>query len=233
VTDLDRPLGVSVVLAAAIRIYGDRVATSIGLGVLMAVTIGLAGIAPFGVGYAVLVAAITVGFAVGARIVAGDGLGEVLGQAVRRLPVLGFLAFVVTVPFALALSYLVLVVVAIGWLAFTGFAIPAVMIEARRDTGVGFPEQIRRAIGRTVYLARAAYWHAVGVTAVLVILYLLVGILIATALVGFADNTQYVAVILAQLVLAPVFFYGFGVHFYEQRARASAERAPAVASPET
>jgi hypothetical protein len=56
--------------------------------------------------------------------------------------------------------------------------------------------------------------------AALIGVYLVIGILIGVALVGFADNGRLVAVALAQVVLAPLFFLGLSVLYYEQRARA-------------
>jgi hypothetical protein len=50
-------------------------------------------------------------------------------------------------------------------------------------------------------------------------IYLVFGTLIVGALVGFADNGQVAAGALVQLVLAPFFFLGLSVLYFEQRAR--------------
>ena len=47
------------------------------------------------------------------------------------------------------------------------------------------------------------------------------GTLIGVSLIGFADNGGIAAAALVQLVLAPFFFLGLCVLYYEQRARAA------------
>ena len=56
-------------------------------------------------------------------------------------------------------------------------------------------------------------------------LILLLGNVIGAALVGFAENGRLVSVALVQLVLAPFFFIGLSVLYYEQRARAAVSSA--------
>jgi hypothetical protein len=48
------------------------------------------------------------------------------------------------------------------------------------------------------------------------------GIVLATALVGFAENGREIAVAISQVLLAPVFFFGLSVLYYEQKVRARA-----------
>ncbi|MGH2996477.1 MAG: hypothetical protein ACRDM9_09190, partial [Gaiellaceae bacterium] len=98
------------------------------------------------------------------------------------------------------------------------------MLERDPD-GEGWFGRLSYALYRSVALARAEYLHAVGVVAALVLLSLLLGILLAAALVGFAENGRVVSAALAQVVLAPFFFLGLSVLYFEQRARA------AVSSP--
>ena len=85
----------------------------------------------------------------------------------------------------------------------------------------------------TVYsqirLARAEYLHALGVIAALIIIYLVLGIGLGVALVGFADNGRLIAVALVQVVLAPFFFIGLSVLYFEQRARAAVSSPPEAA----
>jgi hypothetical protein len=60
-----------------------------------------------------------------------------------------------------------------------------------------------------------------------VILYVLVGTLLVQALLGFAENGELASVLLAQVVLAPFFFIGLSVLYFEQTARAlSSPRHP-------
>jgi hypothetical protein len=82
------------------------------------------------------------------------------------------------------------------------------------------------ALRRSLTLARVDYLHAVGVTAALVIIYILIGVVLALALFGFADSGRVAALALAQIVLAPFFFIGLSVLYFEQRARSleSADR---------
>jgi F0F1-type ATP synthase assembly protein I len=62
--------------------------------------------------------------------------------------------------------------------------------------------------------------HAFGVAAILIVITLLVGVVLAIALAGFAENGQVVAIALSQIVLSPFFFIGLTVLYFEQRARA-------------
>jgi hypothetical protein len=47
--------------------------------------------------------------------------------------------------------------------------------------------------------------------------------------VGFADNGQVIATALVQVVLAPFFFIGLSVLYYEQQARAAVSSPPEAA----
>jgi hypothetical protein len=172
--------------------------------------------------------AFTATYGAAARIVSGDSFAEAWAQVGVRAPVLIVLTFVVAVPFAIAVGYLFLLILAVLWLALAGFSIPVAMLEREQDGG-GVFARIAYALDRSLRLARAEYLHAAGVVAGLVIAYLVLGVLIGLALAGFADNGRLVAVALAQLVLAPLFFLGLAVLYYEQRARAavSSPREPA------
>jgi hypothetical protein len=86
-------------------------------------------------------------------------------------------------------------------------------------------DRIAFSLLRSIRLARAEYLHALGVIAALIIIYLVLGIVLGVGLVGFADNAGLVAATLVQVVLAPFFFLGLSVLYFEQRARA------AVSSP--
>ena len=116
----------------------------------------------------------------------------------------------------------IVLVLSVFWLALTGFAIPAVMVED--EAGESWIDRLGRSMTRSLALARAEYLHAVGVIAALVFVYFLFGNLLAAALVGFADNRGVTTVFLVQLVLGPFFFLGLGVLFFDQRARAARAR---------
>jgi hypothetical protein len=58
------------------------------------------------------------------------------------------------------------------------------------------------------------------VIAALVLLYILLSIILIGALQGFAENGEVAAVAIAQVVLAPFFYLGLAVLYFDQRARA-------------
>ncbi|HWM14442.1 MAG TPA: hypothetical protein VNO56_08175 [Gaiellaceae bacterium] len=220
----DRPLPLGELFAETIRIYGERSRAAFGLGAVVAGAFLLARVVPSLLEVLVIALAFTAAYGAAARIVSGDSFAEAWAQVGVRTPVLLVLTFVVAVPFALAVGYLVLIVLAVLWLALSGFSIPAAMLE-REGNREGAFGRIAYALDRSLRLARAEYLHAAGVVAALVIAYVLLSVVIGTALVGFADNGETVAAALVQLVLAPFFFLGLSVLYYEQRARA------AVSSP--
>jgi hypothetical protein len=172
----------------------------------------------------VIALAFTIAYAAAARIVSGDSLGEALAQVGLRAPVLAVLTLVVSIPFAIGFNVLLFVVLAVLWLAVSGFSIPVAMLE-REGNEEGVFGRIAYALDRSLRLARAEYLHAAGIVAALVIAYFVFGVLIGSALVGFAENGGVAAGALVRLVLAPLFFLGLAVLYYEQRARA------AVSSP--
>ncbi|MGH3023099.1 MAG: hypothetical protein ACRDNI_05530 [Gaiellaceae bacterium] len=224
----DRPLPLGELLAETIRIYGERPLVALGLGAVEAVAFLVADALPVLLGVLLLALSFTATFGAAARLVSGDSFAEAWAQVGLRAPVLLVLTFVVAVPFAIAVGYLLLLIVAVFWIALAGFAVPVTMLE--RDPSVrGFFDRLAYALYRSIRLARVEYLHAVGVAAALVLVYLLVGNIIGAALVGFADNGRLVAGALVQLVLAPLFFLGLSVLYYEQRARAAVSSRPKAA----
>jgi len=128
----------------------------------------------------------------------------------------------------IALQYLFLLVIGALWLALVGFSIPVAMLE--RDPEVTNPfDRIAYSLLRSIRLARAEYLHALGVIAALLMIYLLIGIVLGVALVGFADNGEVIAAALVQVVLAPFFFLGLSILYFEQRARAAVSSPPEAA----
>jgi hypothetical protein len=97
-----------------------------------------------------------------------------------------------------------------AWLALVGLVVPVAVIE-RAPPGAAF----RRAVA----LARADYVHALGSLATLAILYVLTRLMLVLLLRGSGDQTERVAVFLADLVLAPVLFLGAALLYFDQAAR--------------
>lgn len=217
VVELDRPLRLGELLAAALRIFNARAWAFIGIGLIQAGALLIAALTPLPVGLAALCGAFSASFAATVRIVAGDSFGEALRRTGAAAPVLVALAFVVALPFYLGSSWLVLLIISVGWLGLTAFAIPVAMVEEPVEPGAA--SRMAHALRRTLTLARTEYLHAVGVAAALVVIYILIGVLIAVALASFADNGRVAAQALAQIVLAPFFFIGLSVLYFEQNAR--------------
>jgi hypothetical protein len=218
---VDRPLGLSEIFAETIRLYGERIAAAVGLGLVYAGATVAGGL----VNDAVYVIAASLGFGItfgaAARLAAGDSFAEAWSQVAVRLPVLVVLSAAVAVPFVIAASYLILIVVGAAWLALAGFAVPVTMLEREGDREPWF-RRISHALERSVTLARTDYLHAFGVTASLSLVYLVFGVLLTALLRGFADNSEFVASLLTQIVLTPFFFFGLVVLYYEQRTRVGA-----------
>jgi hypothetical protein len=99
---------------------------------------------------------------------------------------------------------------ALAWLAFLGFAVPAVLLEGR-----GF----RAAFGRAIELARADYVHALGSLATLAIVVLLSQGVLFFLLRGAGGAALLVASAVASLVISPLLFLGGALLYYDQAAR--------------
>jgi hypothetical protein len=225
---VDRPLTLTELLAETIRIYGERFWPALGVGAVAAGATVAAEIHPV-IEVVALALAFTASYAAAARLAAGDSFAEAWAQVGVRIPILALLTFVVAVPFALALGLPYLIVVAVAWLAVVGFSIPVAVLE--EGHGAGRLSRIGYVLNRTIALARAEYLHAAGVVAALVIVYVACSAVLAVALIGFADAGPVAVRALIQLVLAPFFFLGLSVLYFEQRARAalSSPRQPASA----
>jgi hypothetical protein len=231
-TPIEKPLRLGEILAETTRLYGERLWAAFGIGLLAAAAFVIAFTVPDILAIVAIAVAFTACYAAAARIVAGDGLGEALAQVALRGPVLLVLTVAASVPFALAIfvqagdpvARLVLLFFAVAWLVFAGFSIPVTMVE-RPETS-GWFSRLGRSLRRSIELARAEYFHAVGITAALVLIYGLLGPLLAALLVGFAENGRTVSFALSQVVLAPFFFLGLSVLYFEQRSRALSSRGP-------
>ena len=220
----ERPLRLGELVAETLHIYGERPRAALGLGAVVAGAFLVAQIVPTLLEVLVASLAFTAAYGAAARIVSGDSFPEALAQVGVRAPVLAVLTLVVSIPFAIGYSVLFLLVLSVLWLAVAGFSIPVAMLE-REGNKDGVFGRIAYALDRSLRLARVEYLHAAGIIAALVIAYFVFAVLIGSALVGFADNGAVVAGALVRLVLAPLFFLGLAVLYYEQRARS------AVSSP--
>ena len=220
---IDRPLGLSELLAETIRLYGHRFGAAIGLGIPIGVAFLAILATPAAVDVVIVALAFTASYAAAARVAAGDTLAEAWAQAGLRLPTLLVLALVVAVPFALAVTQLYLLLLAVAWLGLMGFSIPVAMLEQDPEGKTWF-DRLGYTLFRSVSLARVEYLHAMGIAAALIIVYVVLGIVLASALVGFADNGREVAVAVAQVILAPLFFLGLSVLYFDQKMRALSSR---------
>jgi hypothetical protein len=224
----DRPLQLGELLSETIRIYSQRPSAAIGLGLVTGGAYLLAAVTPDLVDVLVIALAFTASYGAAARLVSGDSFAEAWAQVGLRSLVLLVLTFVVAVPAVIALTYLFLLVVGALWLALMGFSVPVAMLE--RDPEVkNSLDRIAYSLLRSIRLARADYLHALGVIAALIMIYLVLGVGLGIALVGFAENGRLIAAVLVQVVLAPFFFLGLSVLYYEQRARAAVSSPPEAA----
>ena len=73
---------------------------------------------------------------------------------------------------------------------------------------------------RSLSLARVEILHAIGIVAALMLVYIVLGLVLASALIGFADNGREIAVAIAQVLLSPLLFLGLSVLYFDQNARA-------------
>ncbi len=230
-TTIDKPLPLGDVFATAIRVYGDRLWRALGVGVVVAAAFRLAFELPDVLAILLLAAAFTACYAAAARVAADDGFGEAWRRVGARAPVLLVLVVIVAVPFALGvfvraadpLAGLVFIFFAVSWLVVVGFSIPLTMLDRDQQRRSWF-ERLGHGLQGSVALARADFLHAVGVTSALVLVYGLLGPLLAAVLVGFGDNGRDAAFLLSQVVIAPFFFLGLVVLYHDQGARALRKR---------
>jgi hypothetical protein len=217
---VDKPLPLGEVLAETARIYRERAWAALGLGAIVGVAFVPAALMDnFLLRILLLAPAFTVAYAAASRLAAGDRLTEAFARTLARGAVLLVLTVAVSVPFAIGRLDPIILFLSVFWLALTGFSIPVAMIEPGAE-GESWLDGLGRAMTRSVALARAHYLHAAGVIAALVLVYIVAGNLLAIVLAGFADNSGLGALLLVQIVLAPFFFLGLAVLYFEQRARA-------------
>jgi hypothetical protein len=203
-----RPVGQ--VVAETLRFYGHRFWLALPLGLGVAIADQLVREVSLETKILALLACgpvFSVAYAAASALVAERNAP--LATWVRAI-VLGSLAFA---PAAVLLPWFALL--AFGWLAFVGLVVPVVMIE-----GAGW----RSAFPRALRLARADYVHALGSLATLAILFFLTRLTLALLLRDASDQTERIAIFLADLVLAPVMFLGSALLYFDQAARLESRR---------
>jgi hypothetical protein len=121
----------------------------------------------------------------------------------------------VFVPAALVLPWFALL--GFAWLALAGLVVPVALLE-----GAG----PRTALSRAFRLGRADYVHALGGLATLAIVYFLTRFGLAFLLRDQGDQTERIAVFLADLVLSPVLYLGAVLLYDDQKARLIRSEAP-------
>jgi hypothetical protein len=109
----------------------------------------------------------------------------------------------------------------VAWFGLLGLAVPAAVVE---ELGV------RAALRRGWQLARADAVHAIGGLAALVLVYFVSRLALLVLLHTSGGQTQFVATVLADLVLSPLIFVGAALLYDDQVARDRLARAP-EASP--
>jgi hypothetical protein len=229
---IDRPLKLGELFAETVRLYGERIGAVLGLGIFLAGALVAADATGHVLGFvAILSISFTLATAAAARIVSGDAFREAWAQVGVRLPVLSILTVVVSVPFVIGRIDPLLFVFSVAWLGFTGLSIPVAVLERDPETTTWYG-RLSFAMYRGVSLARAEYLHALGVVAALVILYLVLGPVLAILLAGFADNGRFAAQVIANGIIGPFFFLGLGVLYFEQKARALSSRGERTRRPD-
>jgi len=196
-------------VAEAVRLYGARFWPSLALGI---------GPALLGIAAAELHGAMRVGVVLGPGplVLAASYAGALAlvrpigrGRCVTVALAVGFIAFL---PVCVSRLWIFpgVYLLALGWLAFVGLAVPAALVERR-----GYADALRRGME----LARADYAHALGSLATLAITIFLTGLVMFFALREASEQALRIAALLALLVLAPVFVLGAAVLYVDQAAR--------------
>lgn len=193
-------------VAEAIRLYGRRFWLALPLGTSVAVLEQV--LIEFDAEVRLVLLA-TLG---GVLLSASYALASALASNVRLTRTSATVAIaagaVAFVPFPLLVLGFILP--GIAWLAFVGLVVPVAVIERAR---------FRAAFSRAFELARADYVHALGSLSTLVILYVLTRLVLVLLLRGSGDQTERVAIFLADLVISPLLFLGAALLYFDQAAR--------------
>jgi hypothetical protein len=193
-------------VAESIRLYGRRFWPALPLGSSVAVL--EQGLLEFGNEVRFLLLATVGGVLLSASYAGASALAADTRLTSRSALVAIATGALVFVPF----PFLVLgfILPGLAWLAFVGLVVPVAVIER-----AGF----RAAFGRATELARADYVHALGSLATLVILYVLMRLVLVLLLRDTGDQTERIAIFLADLVISPLLFLGAALLYFDQEAR--------------
>lgn len=216
--DIRKPLRIGDLIAASLRIYGSRPLAFLTTGLIQAGALIATVWLPFVADLVLVALSFGIAYALIARLVVGDSLEAAGRRTLELLPAVASLALVVGIPFSVAASFLIFLILAAAWLGLVTFAIPVAMIETPGEPGCA--GRLTHALRRTVELARIEYVHSFGVAAIMIVLTLFVGVVLSLALFSFADNGRVAALALSQIVLSPFFFIGLSVLYFDQQARA-------------
>jgi hypothetical protein len=208
--DLPAPLPpesrtVGQLVAESVRLYGRRFWAALAIGVGPA-ALGLLGTRLDG--WTALIVSATLG----AVVLAASFLLAIRIAADPRdapWPTALLAGALVFAPFAVLVRFLILP--GVLWLALVGLAVPAVLVERRG---------LRSGFRRGLELGRADFVHALGGFAALWLVVFLTQSVLAFVLRGQADQTLQTAILLASLVVSPVFFLGAALLYDDQAARA-------------
>jgi hypothetical protein len=191
----------------AIKLYGQRFWSALGLGIpAAAFTIGASffdGWARIGWGVAVgpFALALSYVWAVEVALVAQRTRGRaLLVGAVAFLPLAASRVAVFTGVYFLALA----------WFALVGLAVPTVLVEGRG---------LRDALQHGLRLARADFVHAFGAVAALAVVVIVSIFSLSLLLAGFGAQSITVSAVLAVIVMSPLFFLGSALLYVDQKAR--------------
>jgi hypothetical protein len=204
----ERPAGQLV--GETLKLYGRTFWRSLGLGLPAAAAFAVPQLldgTPFLVATPLLVATL---FAV-------SYVGAVAIAAGSRIPVLrpfvaGWLVFL---PFQFLL--LIFVLPGLAWLAAVGLVVPVLALERL---------PWRDAFVRAYRLARADFPHALGSLAALFIVGFITWTTMTFLLRDFGEQGATTASVIAVAVIAPVFFLGLAMLYFDQEARENAKRVP-------
>jgi hypothetical protein len=205
-------------VAEAIRLYGRRFWLALPLGASVAVLEQV--LIEFGNEVRLVLLATVGGALLSASYASASALASgtrLTGRTALVAIAAGTVAFV---PFPLLVLGFVLP--GLAWLAFVGLVVPVAVIER-----LGF----RAAFGRATELARADYVHALGSLSTLVILYVLTRLVLVLLLRGSGDQTERVAIFLADFVISPLLFLGAALLYFDQAARVPGRRGSRRAKP--
>jgi len=199
------------VVAEAIRLYGDRWAPCLALGLPIALVDQASEGRSLNVQTLILwvgTPLLTAAF-VGAVVLVAPG--AVPRRALVTAYACGLLVFG-PVPVLVRLY----VLPALAWLALFGLSVPAAALE-----GLG----VRAALTRGRQLASADYVHALGSLCALGIVYFVTRAMLFFLLRGQADAAERVAAFLGDLVLSPLLYLGAALVYFDQSARLSLAEA--------